>query len=266
MYKICLFFLMSALLQIGSVQAGTLTSIPSSAVENPKAFWAAVMEEFYGRYDKRLKCWVGSGGSGKICMRPHLLASVPGAAGLTHYVAMSGYAPTSDGGRADCHACSGKLGLVMLRGESTHLTLVARNSLAEDAGSWGATPSEEAFRVVRLGQGNHGWLMESGYTGQGYTEGGVTVFAAIGDKIVDLGFIPTHSDNGGTCGDGIGPCYVHTYEILTDPDKTTAAFGDLLARKVESTNADAPAMVRVPFAQDELKYVAPDCLDAALGK
>lgn len=265
MYKFCITFLLSLLMQLGLVQAATLTSIPSSVVENPKAFWAAVMEEFYGRYDKQLKCWVGSDDAGRLCMRPHLLASVPDDAGVSHYVAMSGYALTPDGGRADCHACGGKLGLVLLRGEGKHLTLVARNSLAEDAGSWGVTPSEEAFRIVRLGQGNHGWLMEFYYTGQGYTEGGVTVFGAIGDKIVDLGFISTHSDNGGTCGDGMGACYVHSYEIVTDPVRTDAPFGDLLARKVESTNADAPAIFRVPFVQDELKYVAPEGLDAALG-
>lgn len=264
MVRICIFLLVSSLMQLAAARAGTLTSIASPS-DSPKAFWGAVVEEFYGRYDKQLKCWIGKGDAGKLCMRPLLLSSVPGDAGLTHYVAMSGYAIMPEGGRADCHACSGKLGLVILRAQGDRLALVARNRLAEDAGSWGSTPPEEAFRVVRLGKGNHGWLMQFSYTGQGYTEGGVAVFGAIGDKIVDLGFISTHSDNGGTCGDGLGPCYVHSYEILTDPLSSEAQFGDLLARKLENTNADAPAMFRVPFSQDELKYVAPRGLDAALG-
>jgi len=265
MIRICIFLLVSLSMQIATARAEIITSIPSSVTYSPKAFWGAVMEEFYGSYDKRLKCWIGKGDSGNLCMRPHLLSSISDNGAVTHYVAIAGYAITPEGGQADCHACSGKLGLIILRPQGDRLTLVARNSLAEDAGSWGEAPSEEAFRVVRLGQGNYGWLMEFGFTGQGYTEGGVAVFGAVGDKIVDMGFIPTHTDNGGTCGDGLGVCYGHSYEILTDPLQTDAPFGDLLARKVESTRPNAPAMVRVTFSQDELRYVAPEELEAVLG-
>ena len=260
-YIVCL--LLSGLMPL---QAQTLTSIPASSVDNPKVFWGAVMEEFYGPYSKRLKCWVAQSASGDLCMRPHLLSSVPQNGAVMHYVAMAGYAIEPQGGRADCHACGGKLGLAVFRPQDDRLALVSQNSLAEDAGSWGAVPSEEAFRVVRLGQGNHGWLMEFYYTGQGYTEGGVAVFGPIGDKIVDLGFISTHADNAGTCGDGLGACYIHSYEVLTDPAGADAPFADLLARKVESSNADAASVFRVAFSKDELKYVAPESLEAALGK
>jgi hypothetical protein len=264
MTRLCVLLLL--LMGTASAAAQTLTSIPSSSADNPKAFWGAVMEEFYGPYDKRLKCWVGSSDSGKLCMRPHFLSSVPQDGAVAHYVAMAGYAIQPQGGRQDCHACPGKLGLVVLRPQNDRLALVSRNSLAEDAGSWGTVPSEEAFRVVRLGQGNYGWLMEFYYTGQGYTEGGVAVFGPIGDRIVDLGFISTHADNSGTCGDGLGACYIHSYEILTDPAGADAPFADLLVRKVENTDEDAAAMFRVAFSQDELKYAAPEALDAALGK
>jgi hypothetical protein len=262
-FYVCLIVL---LIGMATAAAQTLTSIPSSSADDPKAFWGAVMQEFYGPYDKSLKCWVGSADSGKVCMRPHLLSSVLQNGTVTHYVAMAGYAVPKEGGRQDCHACPGKLGLVVLRPQNTRLALVARNSLAEDTGSWGAVPPEEFFRVVRLGQENYGWLMEFYYTGQGYTEGGVTVFGPVGDKIVDLGFISTHSDNAGTCGDGLGACYVHSYEILTDPQTTDALFGDLLARKADSADAGDQPMFRVPFSQDTLKYVTPEALEAALGK
>lgn len=247
------------------LKAETLTSIPASSVDNPKAFWGAVMEEFYGPYSKRLKCWVAKNASENLCMRPHLLSSVPQDGTVTHYVVMAGYAIDPQGGRADCHACGGKLGLVVLRPQDDRLALVARNSLAEDAGSWGEVPSEEAFRVVRLGRDAYGWLMEFYYTGQGYTEGGVSVSGPIGDKVVDLGFISTYSDNGGACGDGLGACYTHKYEVLTDPIESDAQFADLLVRKVESTKADAQSTFRVAFSHDELKYVAPEELEATLG-
>jgi hypothetical protein len=248
-----------------SVRAEVMTAIPASTIDDPKAFWKATMEEFYGRYDNRRKCWVTGGASGALCMRPHHLAEVVENGVRTFYVAMGGYAVTPEGGRADCHACHGKLGLVILSPKGNRLALVARNSLAVDSGSWGQVPPEEFFRVVELGKDNHGWLMEFYYTGQGYTEGGVSVFGAIGDRVVDLGFISTHSDNAGTCGDGLGACYTHSYELLAGAGGSEAQFGDLVARKVESTNPEAPGTVRVEFSEDELKYVTPQALSDALG-
>jgi hypothetical protein len=53
MTRLCVLLLL--LMGTASAAAQTLTSIPSSSADNPKAFWGAVMEEFYGPYDKRLK-------------------------------------------------------------------------------------------------------------------------------------------------------------------------------------------------------------------
>lgn len=247
------------------LRAETLTSIAASSIDDPKTFWRATMEEFYGPYDNRRKCWIAARASEPLCMRPHLLSTVIEDGVPTLYSAMAGYAITSEGGHADCHACTGKLGLVVLRPRGDRLALVASNDLSADAGSWGQVPPEEFFRVIELGKGNHGWLMEFYYTGQGYTEGGVGVFGTIGDKVLDLGFISTHSDNGGACGDGPGDCYTHSYEILNDPNGSDARFGELIARKVENTDPDAPATVRIPFSRDELKYLTPPALEAALG-
>lgn len=264
MRLLCLFLVL--FLMVGApARSETLTSISSESTDDPKAFWRATMEEFYGRYDNRRKCWVAGGAAEPLCMRPHLLSTVIEEGVPTLYVAMSGYAITPEGGRADCHACTGKLGLVILRPRGDRLALVARNNLSDDVGSWGYVPSEEDFRVVELGKDNHGWLMEFYYTGQGYTEGGVGVFGAIGDKVVDFGFISTHSDNGGTCGDGLGECYRHSYEILNDPNASDVRFGDLIARKLESTKPGTPATIRVQFSESDLKYLTPPDLEAALG-
>lgn len=265
MLRVLLWFLVLGLVPVSGARAETLTSIAATSIDDPKSFWRAAMEEFYGPYDSRHKCWVAMRDSEPLCMRPHLLATVIEESVPTLYAAMAGYGMADDGGRAECHACTGKLGLVVLRPRGDRLALVASNDLSTDAGSWGQVPPEEAFRVVELGKDNHGWLMEFYYTGQGYTEGGVGVFGAIGDKILDLGFVSTHSDNGGACGDGLGECYTHSYEILADPAASGARFGELIARKVESTDPATPATVRIPFSQDELKYLTPPALEAALG-
>jgi hypothetical protein len=265
MRHVLFWLLVLGLFPVSGVRAETLTSIAAAGIDDAKSFWRATMEEFYGPYDNRRKCWVAARAAERLCMRPHLLSTVIEDGVPTLYAAMAGYAITPEGGHADCHACSGKLGLVVLRPRGDRLALVASNDLSTDAGSWGQVPPEEAFRVVELGKNNHGWLMEFHYTGQGYTEGGVGVFGAIGDKILDLGFVSTHSDNGGACGDGLGECYTHSYEILTDPAASEARFGELIARKVENTDPAAPATVRIPFSQDELKYLTPPALEAALG-
>lgn len=257
--------LILCLMVFSPARSETLTSIPSASIDDPKSFWRAAMEEFYGPYDNRRKCWVAARAAEPLCMRPHLLSTVIEDGVPTLYAAMAGYAITPEGGHADCHACSGKLGLVILRPRGDRLALVASNDLTTDAGSWGQVPPEEAFRVVELGKDNHGWLMEFYYTGQGYTEGGVGVFGAIGDSVLDLGFISTHSDNSGTCGDGLGVCYKYSYEILNDPTASDARFGDLIARKLESSKRGAPATVRVQFSESDLKYLTPPDLEAALG-
>ncbi|MDP2120956.1 MAG: hypothetical protein U1A06_15730 [Hoeflea sp.] len=264
MIRFAILFLCLLTLGLAPARAQVLTSIPSAAAGDAKAFWSAVMEEFYGPYDKRAKCWTGAVDGERLCMRPHLLSTVAIDGESVHFVAMAGYAPGPDGSRADCHACGGKLGLAILKETGDRLALVARNDLAADAGSWGQVPPEEFFRVVELGKGNHGWLMEFFYTGQGYTEGGVGVFGAVGDKILDMGFISTHSDNAGTCGDGMGACFVYSYEILSDPAGSDARFGELIARKLESTKADAPETIRIPFSEQALKYETPAALEAAL--
>ncbi|WP_417423989.1 hypothetical protein [Hoeflea sp.] len=265
MARLLLFLGFCMLAGLGPVRSQVLTSIPASTVDDAKSFWGAVMEEFYGPYSKRSKCWIGKAGAERLCMRPHLLSSVMVGREVTQFAAMSGHAIQPDGSHAECHGCAGKLGLVVLRAAGNRLALVARNSLFEDIGSWGMAPPEEAFRVVRLGKDNYGWLVESGFTGQGYTQGGVSVFGVLGDKVVDLGFIDTYSDNEGTCGDGLGACYRHSYEIVSDAASGSARFADLVARKLESSDPDATASFTIPFSNDELKYLPPEALSAQLG-
>ena len=265
MQKIVRFIGLCVLLAAATpASAGVLTGIPGSAVASPKAFWSAVMQEFYGPYSKRQKCWLGTVGGVTVCMRPHLVNSVAIDGVITHFVVTGGYAPDNDGSRADCHACSGRLGLIVLR-DGDRLELVARNDLAEEVGSWGTIPAEDQFRLQRIGPDAYGWTMRSGYTGQGYTGIGETVYGLVGDKVVDFGFINTHSDNGGACGDGMGACYEHDYELLFDPRQTGNAVSDIIVRKLHSSDPDAPASFAVPFDAAAQQYQVPEAMGDLLG-
>lgn len=257
-------------LAAGPALAGVQTSIPASATQSPKAFWSAVMQEFYGAYSKRQKCWLGTVEGKTVCMRPHRLDTVVEAGATRYYVVTGGYELQEGGGRPDCHACGGRVGLIVLGesagdGNSGRLELVARNSLAEPAGSYGEIPAEDQFKLQQIGAQAYGWTMHSGYTGQGYTGEGETVFGLVGGKVVDFGFINTHSDNGGACGDGMGACCTHDYEVLFDIGDSGNAVSDIIVRKLQSTGPDAPASFQVPFNRQTLHYDVPEALSDLLG-
>ncbi|WP_420409050.1 hypothetical protein [Hoeflea sp.] len=245
----------AALIALTPARAEVLTAIPASAVDDPKAFWRATMKEFYGPYDNSRKCWMGTRDGQALCMRPHHLAEAGEGERRIILVAMAGYAVESNGGRADCHACGGKLGLVMLKPVGDRIALIATNSLAAEAGSWGRVPSEEAFRQVHFGDDKFGWLMHTNYMAQGHVMEGVIVYGVLEGKIMDLGYVPTAIGMAGSC-DGLqdGVCYSYNYEVDTFPDEANGGFAPLLARKVESRTLDAPDVVSIPFSKDTMKY------------
>lgn len=261
-------FLIAAMLALAATPAfaGVQTGIAASTTASPKVFWGAVMEEFYGPYSKRQKCWLGTIEGKTVCMRPHRLDTVVEGGATRFYVVTGGYELDEDGGQSTCHACAGSLGLIVLGdGGGGRLELVARNSLAEPAGSWGTIPDEDQFKLQLIGPQAYGWTMHSGYTGQGYTGEGESVFGVIGGKVADLGFINTHSDNGGSCGDGMGACYAHDYELFFDIKPDDARFSDLIVRKLQSTDPATPASFSVPFNASTLRYDVPEALSDLLG-
>lgn len=236
-------------------EAATRTEIPSVLANDPKEFWRAVMEAFYGPYDRALKCWVGTVDGQRQCMRPHRLDTVSEEAGTRHFIVIGGY-PLGDGNtHSDCHACAGSLGLIVLQEGGERLDLVARNSLVEPAGAWGAVPPEESFRLRQTGDSRNGWTMETGWSGQGYNLGTTVVYGVAGSDVVELGSIPVHADNSGTCGDGLGACYVRSYEIVFDPGAGGQHYDIVMRKTAEAT--EGPDSFRIPFDDGALKYAVP---------
>ena len=237
-------------------QAGTRTDIPSAAAASPKQFWRAVMEHFHGGYDRSRKCWIGTMEGARQCMRPHRLDTVSAGGVTRHYVVTGGYEITGEGGPVECHVCTGSLGLIVLQEAGKWLELVARDSLAEKAGSWGRIPPEDSFRLREIGDGRHGWTMETGWMGQGYVLGSVIVYGVSGSDVIQLGHIPVHADNSGACGEGMDRCFEHSYELVFAP-VPGAAYYDIVLRKISSEPGD-PEGFRVPFDEEALKYQLPE--------
>lgn len=217
-----LFFVAIVSALIVSAQTGSAaadppsTSIPTAHANDLKKLWKSVMLEFYGAYDRNEKCWIGTlrkdGETERHCMRPHKLEVRSEAAGKMHYFVIAGHRTDS----WNCHACGGSLGFVVLLRGDQHFQLLARNSLFEEFGSWGVVPPEDRFHLEPLGpDGAHGWLVETGYTAQGYFTSRLTIFAITESSMPRVGSIPLGFSDGGACVDGSN---VHSGEGCSDYD------------------------------------------------
>lgn len=247
----------------GSSAFAQQISLPADLASKPRALWQAVMTEVYGPYDKAKKCWIGSRGAEKFCMRPHKLdkATVGGVERL--FLAVGGR-PASTGEGEGCHACTGNLGLLAFDNRDGQLTLVAKNGLYEESGSWGEVPAEDGFAVEKIGPDNFGWVVESGYTAQGVTGGGKEVFAIETATVLSLGYIPTFMDNCGAVINEGDKCDNYEFALTFGP-KGSGVYFDALA---EAAKADGlPAGSRrfdIPFDAKEKKYKSPEALENLL--
>ncbi len=92
-------------------------------------------------------------------------------------------------------------------------------------GSWGQAPEP---RFIKLGPEKYGFIMEPGYTGQGYTQQALFVYGVIGNGFVEMLKIPSYADNEGTGAnkEELYTVKVNLYQIIDDKKD----FYDLKAR------------------------------------
>lgn len=211
-------------------------TIPAKAVQDPKTLWRMVMEDHYGPYDKTLKCWTARIGGDHVCMRPHRLDQVT-IRGVSHlFLAIGGSRLGDDGQPQEAHVDSGMLGLVVLRQDGATFRLAARNDLHTPFGSFGNVPSEEAFAVREIGPDDaYGWVATDGWMGQGHVLTSATIFAPVGDKVVNIGNIPDHYDNSGNCENGkvMGSdvaCTDYSSELIFDSADRSGRFYPIIVK------------------------------------
>ncbi len=250
--------------------AGLQSLSPADVTQNPARFWAGVMEEFYGPYDKSLKCWVGEvmteEGEERLCMRPHKLTSVDVRNTQQHHVAIGGYALNDQNGRDDCHACSGRVGFVVLENGPSSINIITKNSLAEAMGSWGSVPPEENFELRNIGKDNaYGWIVHSGYSGQGYTYLGAGIYGMVGDMISQLGFVPTGFSDEGNCDGGKNifngnPCSDYSAEIEFIEVSDTSFYTARLKHSGTYQGEPMDEVVDIAFDEATSTYKVPESL------
>jgi hypothetical protein len=252
----------AAMMILGAVSPAVATKqIPAAAQSDTKLLWRLVMEGYYGPYDKAMKCWRTSIDNEALCMRPHRLDRVS-IRGTDHlFLVIGGVTLDSEGRPNEAHVDSGALGLLILKVEAGALRLVAKNNLHTPFGTFGNVPAEESFAIREIGPGDtYGWVAKQSWMGQGHLIENAVIFTAIGDKIVSVGDVPVHYDNGGNCENNVvigstTPCTDYSADVLFDPADAGARFFPLVMKVTgsrEGTTLDST--FRTSFDPSSLKY------------
>jgi len=95
------------------------------------------------------------------------------------------------------HASSAEIGGVYAEyTESTKKWDVKAESLSfTTSGSWGEAPIP---RFIKIGKHKYGFLMESRFSGQGYSNSNMSIYGIVGSNFVEMLSVPTGEDNSGT--------------------------------------------------------------------
>lgn len=245
-----------------------VTKIPSSIAGNDKELWKQVMAGFYGKYDRRQKCWVRKAEGKSWCMRPHTLHRVSDGAASLYFMAIGG-GPLGEAN--DCHACAGALGLLVLTDAHPNLGVVAKSARYMDYGSWGKVPAEESFAVHRIGApANFAWAIENGWTGQGVTATWTDLFGIIGDQVKSIGQLPAGFSDEGNCDNGVNlstqeKCTAVSFETLYAASRTDETFASIMLKGSGTLKGETFGQnYTVDFDRTSMSYKEPADFPAAL--
>lgn len=128
----------------------------------------------------------------------------------------------------ECHACSAEVGAITYKETEKEWEVVSKDKNISSFGSWGDAPDVKP-EAIQLSKNVIAFLLESGYSNQGYTSTSKTIFSFSGDSWQEIGSIGVHEDNYGTCDEtppeseesAMGPCWQYdgTISISTEQEK-----------------------------------------------
>lgn len=260
----CLFLALAPMPLANAAEVST--NIPSSLANDSSAFWKAAMEEFYGPYDQKNKCWIGQSKDGRHCMRPVKMELVTENSRKLRYLVFGGSTLGEDGLPQQCHACVGRVGFVSLAEGYETFSIVAKSDLYETIGGWGDAPAEESFALREIGpNGNLGWTIEGSYSGMGHTFTWFDVYGISAGTFYSLGPIPTGSNDDGNCENGKthmgdGPCTHYSYEPRFLSQGNASFYPILLDEFGHRLGVPLDATHRIVFDETTFRYDVPEAL------
>ena len=160
-----------------------------------------ILNKSYDSYNSRFNCWLTTSGQfdQTYCMKPVSMKRAKTEDGEIIFLLATGGAINPDTGEDDpMHASGGLVGMFNYKVTSSGYKMIAMLS-HEEMGSWSTPPSIEdgSAKFLQIGPTRWGWLFETGYTNQGYTDVGATIYSVEDHAIKPILTIATgHSDEG----------------------------------------------------------------------
>lgn len=177
-----------------------------------------IMKDAYRNYDASQQCYMAMNKTedsvDKFCMKLHAKETVENDnfqdQFKTYYLAVGNNVD-------DAHMASGNIGLIIEdNGEGYDNRLIAQEKYIS-TGSFGYAPIDYKFN--KIGFNSYGFFTETGYTGQGITQGGILIIGDNDGKAFNA-YIPSFFDNGGfTDEESKMESISASYKILQDNQK-----------------------------------------------
>jgi hypothetical protein len=154
----------------------------------------------------------------------------------------------------DSHADTANISVVVYQLIGEKWQFFSKQINVGSFGSWGDVPKTQNVPTLQLSSDNIAFLIDSGSTGQGYTETGKGIFSFnLKEKIwKDLGFVQTGGDNAGACDDSPQPadsllsaCWQFSGEITLTQAGKNPDYPDLLVIEKGTTSDDNNKIISV---------------------
>ncbi len=138
-----------------------------------------------------------------------------------------------ESGEVDGHRASAPLiSAASYKKANNDWLLISKQINFTTIGQFGEAPEIKDAEITRLSEDKIVFFIDFGYSNNGYTESGKVLIIYNNYNWKNVGFIITDSDNSGTCGPDLSPCYQFSGEISFSSEKKD--FPDVLVTKAGS--------------------------------
>ncbi len=143
------------------------------------------------------------------------------------------------------HADAANISVVIYKQVDEIWQLFAKQANVGSFGSWGDVPDIKSAKTLSLSPDNLAFLIDTGFSGQGYTEQGKGMFSFNFKTHTwkDIGFVQTGGDNAGACDDDaqagddlLFACWKFSGEITVAKTGKNPDYPDLLVKHKGTTS------------------------------
>ncbi len=215
---------------------------------------AAALGATPGRLDAARRCWVANVRTAysneTACIA---IVRAYAVAGQVHLLLQGN-------GGATCHACAGLAAFAVLDAAGPRWRVIARPTAFRD-GDYGKPTDPAKVAFTRLGANRWGWVEQTAGIGQGYLEGGFTIYLQRGAVVAEVGQLPGDQSNTDACDSfdrsGCEQKIDYTVTLMPDVSSLDATAYPVLLHAKGTLGAALDSSLRVPFDETRFRYALP---------